>query len=64
MVECENCDTVFEHADELEADEIPEIETADDGGDSPQIRIGTGQRAVWRCGDCGAILGTRSGRAD
>ena len=59
MPHCENCDKRFENVDDVEHEEVPEmgVEEAADG--PPQIRIGTGQRDVWRCKGCGAVLGVR-----
>lgn len=59
MPHCENCDTSFERADELEHEEVAEFETEAVDEGPPKIRIGTGQRDVWRCKGCGKILGVR-----
>ncbi|CCC40519.1 hypothetical protein [Haloquadratum walsbyi] len=57
MVRCKNCETSFEHADEVSEDEVDKIETTDDN--RPRIQIGTNKHAVWRCPDCGSVLGVR-----
>jgi len=54
-----NCDTSFERADELDHEEVDEFETEDVDEGPPRIRIGTGQRDVWRCKECGKVLGVR-----
>jgi len=54
-----NCNASFERADELDHEEVDEFETeaVDDG--PPRIRVGTGLRDVWRCKECGTVLGVR-----
>jgi len=59
MPHCDDCDTSFERADELEHEEVDEFETEDVDEGPPKIRIGAGQRDVWRCKECGKVLGVR-----
>ena len=58
MVHCETCNVDIEDPDSLEQDEVAEVDIEPDS-DGPRIRIGTGKRDVWRCKDCGKVLGVR-----
>jgi len=59
MPHCDNCDASFERANELEQQEVDELETEDVAEGPPKIHIGTGHRDVWRCKECGTVLGVR-----
>jgi hypothetical protein len=59
MVKCENCDEIFEHAHELDHEEVDELELDESGAGPPRVTIGTGLHDVWRCKGCGKVLGVR-----
>jgi len=59
MVSCINCDTEYEHTDELDHEEADAVELEDTDDGPPRMQIGTGSHDVWRCKGCGKVLGVR-----
>jgi hypothetical protein len=52
----ENCGENFEHADELDQEEIAELDVEGDD-ERPRITLGAGRRDLWLCEECGKVLG-------
>jgi hypothetical protein len=59
MPHCHNCDTSVETTDDLEADEVDVLNTEEQADGPPTVHIGTDTTAVWRCGGCGSVYGSR-----
>lgn len=59
MVRCTNCKTDFEHADELDHEEVEAVSLVEEGEGPPRIQIGVDVHDVWRCKGCGKVLGVR-----
>ena len=59
MVRCINCDTEYEHTDEVDHEEVDEIELVEQDDGPPRMQIGVDSRDVWRCKGCGKVLGVR-----
>lgn len=59
MPHCHNCDTSIETTEDLEADELQVLETAEQDDGPPQIHVGSEVSDVWRCKGCGSVYGSR-----
>jgi uncharacterized Zn finger protein len=59
-MECPDCETTIETRDDVEkADTVHTLEFEEDEAKSgpPRVRIGVDQRDLYRCAQCGKILG-------
>ncbi|WP_276273807.1 hypothetical protein [Haloarcula litorea] len=57
MPTCENCGATLETTDDLDHDEVEELELVEQEDGPPRIRLGVDIRDVWRCKQCGKVLG-------
>ncbi|KTG11296.1 hypothetical protein AUR64_05060 [Haloprofundus marisrubri] len=56
-IHCPDCDADIETTDDLEGGpEVAELEL-DEAVTPPRVMLGAGTRALWRCENCGAVLG-------
>ncbi|WP_224335883.1 hypothetical protein [Haloprofundus halobius] len=57
LLQYPNCGADIETTDDAEHEhEVAELEV-DDAADPPRIILGAGTRDLWRCKNCGRVLG-------